>query len=85
MLSGDRRQSQLQMRYRVAFQLCTVGAVLGGVYYNAYKAQFAADGTPKKPLAPVVDARVFMRDADAFAPAPPPTPEEVAARRSELR
>lgn len=37
MLRNDHGRSQKMMRYRVAFQLCTVGAVLGGVYWRAFK------------------------------------------------
>ena len=35
MMSGDRRKSQLMMRYRVGFQLATVCAFVGGVFYKA--------------------------------------------------
>ena len=85
MLSGDRRRSQLQMRYRVAFQLCTVGAVLGGVYYNAYKASVAAAmGEEAQRKAPTVDARMYMRDAAKFDLQQ--DPREVGnAKEAELR
>ena len=51
------------MRYRVFFQLCTVGAVIGGVYYQAAK---QAGGLPKAPSTPAVDAREYLRDGSKF-------------------
>lgn len=37
MMRDDKRLSQRMMRQRVAFQLCTVGALVGGMYWRAFK------------------------------------------------
>lgn len=63
MLSSDAHKSQRMMRYRVLFQLCTVGAVIGGVYYQAAK---QAGGAPRAPKEPAVDAREYLRDGSRF-------------------
>jgi hypothetical protein len=70
--SADRRKSQEMMRYRVLFQLCTVGAAIGGIYYQAYKGSglppvLGADGKPAEPV-PSVDKRVYMQSAARFDP-----------------
>lgn len=35
--TNNKHQSQLMMRARVFFQFCTVSALVGGIYYRAYK------------------------------------------------
>jgi Hypoxia induced protein conserved region len=83
MLRNDKRQSQRMMRMRVAFQLSTVGALVGGIYWRAYKSmngdeastkflQRSAEGTPK------VDNRVFLQNPKKFDL----SPEEVEAREA---
>jgi len=89
MVRNDKRNSQRMMRLRVAFQLATVGALVGGIYYRAY----SNGGTlPAASSAPRVDNRKFLqssRISDALAmvstaggsttdttPAPVPAAEE---------
>lgn len=66
MVAADRRQSQLMMRYRVLFQLCTVGSVVGGIYYNAYKSITAEPGAAAAVRVPAVDHRVWLQDASKY-------------------
>lgn len=67
MATSDRRKSQLMMRYRVLFQLCTVGAVVGGIYYNAYKSLYLnGDSAASAEIAPVTDNRVWLKDQAKF-------------------
>jgi hypothetical protein len=40
--NGDKRQSQLMMRARVFFQLCTVTTLAGTVYWKAYTGEACA-------------------------------------------
>ena len=40
--TADRAKSQSMMRFRVLFQLCTVGALVGGISLKAVDAPFAA-------------------------------------------
>jgi hypothetical protein len=42
--NNDKRMSQLMMRARVFFQLCTVSALVGSLYYRAYATDGARDG-----------------------------------------
>ena len=89
MLTADKHKSQRMMRYRVFFQLCTVGAVIGGVYYQAAR-QFVANndapdahGTTAKVA---VDGR--LHDAGRFEPDAAhiaPTGTQPALQGSELR
>jgi hypothetical protein len=66
MATSDRRKSQLMMRYRVLFQLMTVGAVVGGIYYNAYKSYYKAPTPASAEVAPEVDNRVYLKSAGRF-------------------
>lgn len=92
MATSDRRKSQLMMRYRVLFQLMTVGAVVGGIYYNAYKSYYKAP-TPAADAAPEVDNRVFLQSASRFDLPPGEgqqdgsnaAPEAAGAKDKELR
>ena len=40
--TGDKRQSQLMMRARVFFQLCTVTTLAGTIYWKAYTGETRA-------------------------------------------
>jgi hypothetical protein len=63
LVRNDRALSQRMMRYRVLFQLCTFGAIMGTVYYRAYT---DADAFRRVSDGPRVDKRVWMERADAF-------------------
>lgn len=61
MLRNDKRRSQSMMRARVFFQMCTVGALMGGVYYRAYLGdQFNGMNQTS------VDNRLYLKDPRAF-------------------
>ena len=49
------------MRFRVFFQLCTVGALMTGIYVRAYNGDFDT-----KPKGPRVDNRAYMVDPRAY-------------------
>lgn len=66
LLRADRRQSQLMMRARVGFQLCTVGALIGGVYWRAYRSGGTDFAAVKGSDAPRTDKRVYLTDPRAF-------------------
>lgn len=53
------------MRYRVFFQLCTVGALAGGIYYRAYQ-NMDKPATSPFAAAPDVDKRVYLTDPRIF-------------------
>jgi len=63
LVRNDRALSQRMMRYRVLFQLCTFGAIMGTVYYRAYT---DADAFRRVSDGPRVDKRVWMERADAY-------------------
>jgi hypothetical protein len=44
MYVNDTRKSQLMMRYRVLFQFGTVSAVVGGIYWRAYRTSTNPEG-----------------------------------------
>lgn len=59
MMRDDKRKSQRMMRQRVAFQLLTVGAVVGGMYWRAYQSG-ALETRRTHNTSPAVDNRVYM-------------------------
>ena len=80
-MRNDKRQSQKMMRMRVAFQLSTIGALVGGIYWRAYKSMTGDEEATKflqrsGELQPQVDNRVFLRDPTKFDL----TPEELEAK-----
>lgn len=98
MMRDDKRKSQRMMRQRVAFQLLTVGAVVGGMYWRAY--QSGALDQRTRVTSPAVDNRVFITNgrnydlpADATAKAAEGAeagiegfaPEAAASTERELR
>lgn len=77
LIKNDRIQSQRMMRFRVLFQLCTFGAIMGTVYYRAFTDQ--TKGAAPVADAPRIDKRVWMQRADAFD-LPPGASATAAAR-----
>ena len=55
LLKDNKQQSQLMMRFRVGFQLSTICALVGGIYYRA--AMSKEDAAPK--AVPRMDASSF--------------------------
>lgn len=64
MLRNDQRRSQSMMRFRVFFQLLTVTALVGGIYYRAFNGDFSARISPDAP--PRVDNRAYMLDPRVY-------------------
>ena len=69
--------SQLMMRYRVFFQLCTVGAFLGGLQYRGELPQFLG----LKPVA----AAAAVAGTEAVGPEPAEGEGVAAASSVELK
>jgi hypothetical protein len=66
-MGNDSRNSQRMMRFRVLFQLCTVGALIGGIYYRTYKESFDPSYVvPASSLQPSVDKRVYLQNSRVF-------------------
>jgi hypothetical protein len=77
LLKNDKRQSQRMMRQRVAFQLCTVGALVGGIYYRAYRSLENPDAM-KPSGVPTVDNRVFITNPRNYELSPEEQAEAAA-------
>ncbi len=74
MMRNDKRQSQRMMRQRVAFQLATVGALVGGMYWRAFKSGGADGGAAGEKTA--VDNRVWLHSGRNYDTMPPPLPAD---------
>ena len=65
--NGDKRQSQLMMRARVFFQLCTVTTLAGTVYWKAYTGEACALLFPRHKLGAFSPSRTSFSYPGTFS------------------
>ena len=80
LVTGDRRNSNLMMRARVFFQLCTVGTLVGTIYWKAYNNETSASQQRALGFCVCLRPFKFFRPAPR-APAPLPRSHGLHAPR----